>query len=519
MPAVKCVVVSCALAVSTAAMAQVVLTPVLRSGDAVPGPDWWPEREFGRMGTNPQVAPDGTIFLTGGWQGLNPLESAVFIGRPGAWNAGLWHGREGPMREDRTKVIVLQRPTYGGGLNFIANSIIDGDTVNGSNDRAIVGGALGSDDYIVRSGFQTAGALGNWSQPDSVQRINAAGQYALSSGILSGRGIAVGGPGAGPQVIAQTSGPVLGGPAGSTHNSNIGMPVLSETGAVAYRAGYNQVSGGSRLAIFRYSNGAAQRIVTTSSPGPSVPGIPDGSILTSVDDPQIGDAGHMAFSGQMGGASAIWTTDAAGTQVRGIASTNTVMPGSPGTELRFFRNITVAPNGDVAFMGSYRSGGTTDFDNDERLWKYSNGAIGLWLAEGVQAPGEEAGVRVSPLSLTNINAMGHAGLVARLTGPGVTAENERALFGLDASGELVPVLRTGELFEFAPGDMRLIHSFDVAVGGGRALADDGTLIFRIEFADRTNGIYTVHIPAPAAWVLFCGLPIFAARRKRAAANS
>ena len=244
------VVVACAVVASASALAQPALTPVLRSGDAVPGLDSWPEREFGRMGSSPQIAPDGTMFLSGGWQGLNPLESAVFIGRPGDWTPGFWHGREGPMGEDRTKVIVLQRPTYGGGRHFIANSIIDGDTVNGSNDRAILGVDLLSVKYLVRSGFQTAGALGDWSQPDTLHRINAAGQYALSGGILSGRGIAVGGPGAGPEVIAQTAGPVLGGPAGSVHDSNIGSPVLSETGAVAYLAGYEHSDRCRRSAFF-----------------------------------------------------------------------------------------------------------------------------------------------------------------------------------------------------------------------------------------------------------------------------
>ncbi len=132
------------------------------------------------------------------------------------------------------------------------------------------------------------------------------------------------------------------------------------------------------------------------------------------------------------------------------------------------------------------------------------------------------GSNVTFTSFANIavNGLGQVAFTTQMNGNGVSPGfgNGSALFAVD-HGERVMIARTGDLFEVAPGDNRTIRSIGGLTSGGgqdgRAISfnDRGQLVFQLEFANNTTGIFVATIPSAGTLPLL-GLGLLAARRRR-----
>jgi MYXO-CTERM domain-containing protein len=149
----------------------------------------------------------------------------------------------------------------------------------------------------------------------------------------------------------------------------------------------------------------------------------------------------------------------------------------------------------------------------------------------IQRNGDVAIVGGSPLggdafflntSNIAVNPSGQIAMSVTLTGPGVSVGlgNGSALFGWDPVLGMQLIARTGDLFQVATGDERLVTSIGgIASSGGqdgrvRSLNDAGLLAFELDFADGSSGIFTATIPSPASLAPLALAALVARRRRR-----
>lgn len=120
------------------------------------------------------------------------------------------------------------------------------------------------------------------------------------------------------------------------------------------------------------------------------------------------------------------------------------------------------------------------------LWWDAGGALALIAAAGRPAPGLP-GVTVDDVALERLTAGGALLFSARLSGLGVTGDNDRALFAATAGGS-GPALREGDPARVVTpsGDrMRTVAAFRL----GDGLGGDGRVAIEVVFADGSAGVY------------------------------
>jgi hypothetical protein len=165
--------------------------------------------------------------------------------------------------------------------------------------------------------------------------------------------------------------------------------------------------------------------------------------------------------------------------------------------------------------GSYKYG----------IWSADKeGEISVIAVDGDPAPGTPAGTtfRISrPFPI--LNPLGHVAFTASLLGDGVNSTNNDGLWAQDAAGLLRLVVREGELFEVAPGDLRTISAISTAfspnagIGHPQFFNANHQLALRLSFTDSSHGIFTLSltVPEPGAGVLIVGCVVgLLTRRKR-----
>lgn len=92
-----------------------------------------------------------------------------------------------------------------------------------------------------------------------------------------------------------------------------------------------------------------------------------------------------------------------------------------------------------------------------------------------------------------VNPLGQVAFLARVTGNGVTVQNERGLWATMLDGSLQKIARQGDLFEVAPGDFRRVTgigaTFANSEGGTSIFNARGELTFSLGFDDGTSGLF------------------------------
>jgi hypothetical protein len=123
--------------------------------------------------------------------------------------------------------------------------------------------------------------------------------------------------------------------------------------------------------------------------------------------------------------------------------------------------------GEIAFLGRV-SGPGVSANNDDGIWAEREGTgLTLVAREGEPAPGTQSGVQFSTLLARALNAAGQVAFSARLTGSGFSFDE--GIWAQNRSGELILIARAGEQLDVDDGpglDLRTISSLSFAGNSG-----------------------------------------------------
>jgi hypothetical protein len=198
-------------------------------------------------------------------------------------------------------------------------------------------------------------------------------------------------------------------------------------------------------------------------------------------------------------------------------SEGTPAPGLVGSTLDDFDRLTFGP-GSITLFSRLRGGAVTP-DDDMTLWSLDeNNSLKLLLREGQPTPGTTDGAVFNDqiADVFNWGGSGRIALVSTLRGPGVTADNDVAIFASKPGGELMLVAREGYPLPNDPGGKVIVSLEAMRSLPTTALSGDDTipsfidsaqsmgLAFSATFTDGTSAVYIAHIPGvpePAALTL------------------
>ncbi len=297
-------------------------------------------------------------------------------------------------------------------------------------------------------------------------------------------------------------------------------PVINDSGFVAIEA---TLQDGPQWGIWAGTPGHLSLIALT---GQQAPGFAPGVVFTDFRNLGVNNRNQVLFDEQSTG---IWLSNE-GT-LNSVISRGDMMPGGMlGEQFQYFMAPTFNSQGDIAFM-AWVNGPSVNSSNDQGAWVIHDGQVHTLLREGGQLPGALVSVRnVSDYYIPIVNDAGHivmrAGLHDDYEGP----HSRAAILAFNVEGELLNIIRHGDLLEVAPGDFRsltepslLTSTEDYGQGSngqdGRptCLNDSGQLAFRSRFTDGTSGLFVFIVPEPSTFALtVCGLVVLlvAARRSR-----
>ena len=281
-------------------------------------------------------------------------------------------------------------------------------------------------------------------------------------------------------------------------------PVINNTGLVAFRASLtgNGVTSDNSSAIFVGLPNALQMVVRR---GTQAPFLPNGVKIRFGEGTEprkilFNDKGTVVFYAYLYGPGVDNTNSRALYMVRNgtlqmIARQGLPAPGTDGTWAGL--NEPVLNGQDkVAFMANLTG-------NTNGIWVGDPMNLHCAARSGQQAPGLPAGVTYRWLGLPAINGLGQIAFTAELAGPGVTVDNNYALFA-GYPGNLECVLRKGQYFDVNPTavvDYRVISNIQISSpssgeenGTPFQLNDNGVLAFRLRFTDNSYAVYTATIP-------------------------
>lgn len=258
---------------------------------------------------------------------------------------------------------------------------------------------------------------------------------------------------------------------------NFGIPALSASGESSFLATLagTGVTNGSDAGLW---SGAPGGLALIAREGDHAPGTSNGITFSDFpSNPAISDAGATGFRAELDGTGAapgnrsgIWM--GAADDIMLVAREGEQAAGmDPGVTYANFAIDTPALNarGQTAFLASVTGPGITA-SNDRALWFGAPGALALLAREGGPAPGMSANVNYSLFnSNVTLNAAGQSAFTATVSGPAVTSANDGAIWVAGASGATL-LAREGSQAPGAPADV-VFASFDAPValnGAGQA---------------------------------------------------
>lgn len=405
--------------------------------------------------------------------------------------------------------------------------------VTSSNNLGIWSGIPGGLGLVARAASQApdtpAGAVfDGLASP----LLNNSGQAAFTGYLKPGAGgviddendggIWAGVPGNVHKVI-RFGDPAPGFPLGSTLKTVLFEIVMNDAGQFAFR-------GFARTSATPYNYGLwvgtpdnLTLLAREDAPAPT--GLP-GETFSTFSDPVINNSGRVAFEGSVndeyfpsppnpiGYMWGLWSNGT--TDLWVIARWGFNFPGlPPGTGFQSFDSPVISDTGRVVFAGSLYPGygGVTADDNDAVFTAVANTGAGDSVAilarEGFPAPGAPADTIFAtdyPFRYPVTNAVGQVAFEAETHRilQGGEVEYGEGIWATNTLGKLVPVVRTGDQLEVAPGVFRSVYEVRLGTyppsggsdGRTRVLNDAGQLAFWARLTGSTEGLFVADLNVP-----------------------
>ena len=396
-----------------------------------------------------------------------------------------------------------------GSLGFRGELV--GSGVSGSNNSGLWSGSSGALALDARTGSQAPGAgVGVAFSVLSQPAYNASGRIAFSAA-LTGPGVTpannsgLWSSASGTLSLAVRAGLTAPGTGAGVLFNGFGPPSMNSPGYLVLRASLTGtgVTAASNAGVWLVAPDGAITLIAREAA--SAAGVAPGIVYADLDlaTPLLGAGGHVALTGSLTGTGVTPSNNAANWvglpgALALLAREGSQAPGTPpGTLFATPDQPFINDSGNVVFSSPLTGTGVTP-TNDRGVWAGTPGSIVLVAREGNQAPDAEPGVLYDLLFGASINNVGQVAFLSGLTGPGVTAANNVALFRTTPQGVCAMVVRTGQLVDVdpAPGqaDLRTIASLGWAGPGGsddgypKALNSAGQIVFRAAFVGGTSGV-------------------------------
>ncbi|RIK79477.1 MAG: hypothetical protein DCC67_10420 [Planctomycetota bacterium] len=393
------------------------------------------------------------------------------------------------------------------------SGLVAGTGVNVNNNETVWLGPSGGASVLAREGSPAPGTpagvtFGTMFEPALSDNGQAAFRALLrGTGVTADndRGFWAAGRG-GTRLVARLGDPAPGLASGITFDKLLPTgPVVNAAGQVAFRmltagAGVTTANDGG---IWIERNGALTLVAREGNPAGS---LPSPIVFSTLGDPSINRHGDVAFSATLTGIGVgannhtLWV-DRAGT-LELAAREGQFAQGA--VEFSTFGNAMINERGDLAFTGATTGwGGATD--TQEGIWVKP--AAGAWrpvATSGTTYGGLPSGVVNSTYANPVLNNAGQVAFLGTLSGPGVVADNDQALWVEGLDRQLRLVAREGDPLLVAPGVSRTILKLDFVGGfnneqGYRSgLNDRGEVAFLATFTDGTTGVFVSDVAATAA---------------------
>ena len=452
--------------------AQGTLSLVAREGDQAPGTPTGSKFQFMDV---PIIGPDGHV--------------AFFSGVTGTSTAGgIW-----------------SRPA-GGPLTLVAR-----------NGQAISGTPSGTLALNGPPGQQLASGAGNTTAFTARVKDSAVN---FTPGVFYSDGATL-------SLLAQAGTQAAGLPTGANYGSfSYGMVRMDGQGKVTF---FGLLEGPATTAFTDDAiwHGDANGLRLVARQGDAIPGEPAGTTFGNLGPPVVNASGRVAFRAEVPPTGRDMMSEGHGA-LAPVARYGDHAPGTPPDAKFALVGDQVAINdaGATAFAARLQPnvGGVTSADS-AGIWSEGRGALALVARSGNQAPGTPDGAVFALFDPPAINGAGRVAFLADLRqgSGGVTLDNNTGLWAEDPDGVLSLVVREGDPFEVAPGNVRTIQSIvfeDVNEAPdypGCTYTDAYTLAFALRFTDGTTGAFTATlVPEPGAMTvaLLGGLRLCGRRRRR-----
>lgn len=274
----------------------------------------------------------------------------------------------------------------------------------------------------------------------SIPMLNNKGQTAFSSRLLGGdasNDTSLWAEGTGSLALFAREGDAAPGTEAGVTFGQMGLPALSDTGAIAFWSTLNGVANwpDSSDGYWSYANGSFSLLARANSQAP-------------------GTAAGVVFSGPMG-----------------------------------MRWPAISDNGTIAILAALHGAGVTS-ENGGGIWTQSTGSLALAFRGGAQAPGFDPGVLLSPPMGINdvpfVNDSGEIAFQGTLTGPGIGPTNNQSVWST-GGGSLHMVARSGSQ---APGASAGVNFTGFFPYPSILLNDSGETAFHGFTSDDGEGIWS-----------------------------
>lgn len=465
--------------------------------------------------------------------------TGLYYGKPGAVEL-LPGGSPAPGTD--FNFILGNRPNVANGRVGFNASITDG-VDDFSNSSVLYAGTLKNLSLIGVRGMPipgTGGAL-EYSVFFDSPRLNDAGYLAFNAGVQgadvtfeNNQGVFAGSSPQTIQFVARQGDPAPGIP--NTTYFSIENLRLRPDNSIVYSAntrsedpGTGQVGFGS--GIWTRADGQAPQLLAAS--GQQAPGYAPGVVFDGVIGPQTSSVGSVLFQGFVSGPGVDFTNffglyinEGPGHTTRLVARQGDPAAGlSAGTELDGIDSPRINRSGQIAFTTELRGPDVTITNNTAIYVIDTDQTTRLIAVEGSRAPGDrEQYFDNLTFGRVGFNALGQVAIYTGLRNPGDDFVTDAGLFISDPLLGLISLVRTGDFFEVAPGDIRQIADISLdnlyLFSGGEdgqpsSFNDLGQFTFGLTFVDGTSGIFVSSaIPAPGASALLLAGAGLAARRRR-----